>query len=103
MESDKELPEEGRTFNLLKEIGDSIFACVKFTVKVPSFHPEGRLPVLDLNLEVKEDQFIPGFYEKPCASKVVIPYTSAHGQQIDISVMVEEGVRRLQDHSQGLE
>ena len=48
VELDKNIPEDERTFNLLKEISDSIFACVKLTVDVPSFHLDGRLPVLDL-------------------------------------------------------
>ena len=71
VEQDKNIPEDERTFNLLREIGDSIYSCVKFTVDVPSFHQDGRLPVLDPKIEVQN-----GFYEKPCSSEVVIPYTS---------------------------
>ena len=94
VELDKDIPEDERTFNLLKEIGDSIYPCVEFTVDVPSFHLDGRLPVLDLVHEVNNDQFEHGFYEKPCSSEVVIPYSSAHSRKMKMSVMVEEGVRR---------
>ena len=70
---------------------------------VPSFHLDGRLPVPDLKLEVKNGQFEHCFYEKPCASEVVIPYTSAHSRNMKLSVMVEEGVRRLRNHSRGMD
>ena len=103
IEQDKETAEDERTFNLLREIGDSIYPCVKFTIDVPSFHLDGRLPVLDLKLEVKDGKFEHGFFEKACASEVVIPYTSAHSRKMKMSVMVEEGVRRLRNHSRGME
>ena len=103
VEEDKEIPCDERTFKLMKEIGYSMYPCVKFTVDVPSFHLDGRLPLLDLVLEVNNEQFDHGFYEKPCASEVVIPYTSAHSWKIKMSVMVEEGVRRLRNHSRGMD
>ena len=57
VELDKNIPEDERTFNLLKDIGDSIYHCVKFTVDVPSCHLDWRMPVLDLKLEVNNNQF----------------------------------------------
>ena len=59
--------------------------------------------VLDLNLRVVNDQFEHEFFEKPCTSETVIPYTSAHSRKMKMSVLVEEGVRRLRNHSRGLE
>jgi hypothetical protein len=43
------------------------------------------------------------FYQKPCASRLAIPASSAHSKQQKLSVMVEEGLRRLRNHSRGLE
>ena len=34
---------------------------------------------------------------------IVIPYTSAHSRKMKMSVLVEEGVRRLRNHTRGLE
>ena len=34
---------------------------------------------------------------------MVIPFTSAHSQKMKMSVIVEEGVRRLRSHSRGLD
>ena len=61
------------------------------------------LPVLDLNLKVVNGRFEHGFFEKPCTSETVIPYTSAHSRKMKMSVLVEEGVRRLRNHSRELE
>ena len=81
VEQVKETAEDERNFNLLREIGDSIYPCVKFTIDVPSFHLDGRLPVLDLNLELRDGKFEHGFFEKACASEVVIPFTSAQSRK----------------------
>ena len=68
-----------KTFMLLKDIGDSIYSCIKFKVKIPSFHMDGRLPILDLKLEANNDQLEHGFYkkQKTYASVGVVLYTSA--------------------------
>ena len=38
-----------------------------------------------------------------CAAEVVIPYTSAHSRKMKMSIMVEEGVRRLRNGARGLD
>ena len=35
------------------------------------------------------------FYEKPCANKFVIPEQSAHSKKMKMSILVEEGRRRV--------
>ena len=87
----------------MKDIGNSIFDCIQFTIDVPSLNENGRLPVLDLNLRVANNKFEHEFFQKPCTSEIVIPYTSAHSRKMKMSVLVEEGVRRLRNHSRGLE
>ena len=69
----------------------------------PSAHPDKKVPVLDLKVYCKEDQLVHEFYEKPCAAKLVIPFSSAHSRTMKMAVMVEEGIRRLRNHSRGLE
>ena len=63
----------------------------------------GRLAVLDLELEVKNGRIEHGYFEKACTSEVVIPYTSAHSRKMKMSIMVEEGVRRLRNAARGLD
>ena len=103
IEEDEAIPDDERTFNLLMNIGNSIFECVQFTVDVPSKNANGRLAVLDLELEVKNGRIEHGYFEKACTSEVVIPYTSAHSRKMKMSIMVEEGVRRLRNAARGLD
>ena len=41
-------------------------------------------------------------FEKPCASKFVIPEALAHSKKMKMSVLVEEGVRRMRNCSRRL-
>ena len=49
------------------------------------------------------NQIFHEFYEKPCASKMVIPYKSAHSRKMKMAVLVEEVVRRMRNASRGLD
>ena len=77
------------------------FECIQFTIDVPSANPNGRMPVLDLEVAVNGDTVEHGHFEKACAAEVVIPYTSAHSRKMKMSMMVEEGVRRLRNAPEG--
>lgn len=59
-------------------------------------------PVLDLQVYIdKDDKIKYQFFSKPSASKFVIPNKSAHSKQMKMSVLVEEGVRRMRNNSRG--
>ena len=104
VESDKDIPEDVRTMNELRKIANTVFKCVQFTTDCPSNHVERKVSVLDLQLYVGDDGLVKHeFYEKPCASKFAIPSQSAHSKRIKMSVIVEEGLRRLRNCSRGLE
>ena len=89
--------------NIINDFMILIYDCVQFTVDCPSNNDSEKVPVLDLNAYVKEDQVFHEFYEKPCASKMVIPYKSAHSKKMKMAVMVEEGLRRLRNTSRRLD
>ena len=82
---------------------ESSTSCVQFTVDCPSIHQEGKVPILDLNFYTMNNQIFHEFYEKPCASKMVIKYMSAHSRKMKMVVLVEEGVRRMRNASRGLD
>ena len=104
VESDREVPEDERTMEELRKIANTIFKCVQFTTECPSGQEEGKVPVLDLKLYVGEDGLVKHeHYEKPCANDFVIPENSAHGKKMRMSVLVEEGLRRLRNCSRGLD
>ena len=66
-------------------------------------HETKKVPVLDLQVYVEDNKIIHEFYEKPVACKFVIPNSSAHSKSMNMSVLVEEGVRRMRNYSRGLE
>ena len=103
VENDANVPEDVRTMDVLKDIANTIYDCVQFTTDCPSNNQSKKVPCLDLQVYVKEDQIIHEFYEKPCAAKQVIPYQSAHSKKMKMSVLVEEGLRRLRNCSRGLD
>ena len=100
---DDAVSEDARTMNVLRDIANSIYKCVQFTVDVPSNYEDKKVPVLDLQLLVKDNHITHEFFEKPCAAKQVIPCKSAHSRKMKMSVLVEEGLRRLRNNSRGLE
>ena len=107
-DEDMGICEDVRTFRILKEIGDTIFKCVKFTFDCPSLQPskgqnEEMVPVLDLKCYVVGEQFVHEYYEKKTACRYTIPYSSAHSDKMKMAVLVEDGLRRLRNYSQGLE
>ena len=104
VEEDKSVRADARTFEELEKIAGTIFKCLDFTSDSPSSHEEEKVPVLDLKVYVGKEGFIMHeFYEKPVACKFVIPACSVHSKKTKIAVMVEEGVRRLRNFSQGLD
>ena len=103
VENDANVPEDVRTMDVLKDIANTFYDCVQFTTDCPSNNQSKKVPCLDLQVYVKEDQIIHEFYEKPCAAKQVIPYQSAHSKKMKMSVLVEEGLRRLRNCSRGLD
>ena len=103
VEDDEKIPEVERTMNILKDIANTIFDCVQLTVDCTSSHQDGKVPILDLKVYTKDNQIYHEFYEKPCASKMVIPYKSAHSRKMKMAVLVEEGVRRMRNASRGLD
>ena len=99
---DKEKHADQWTFEELRKISNTIYPCIQFTTDTPSSHEAGMCPVLDLQMSVNEDGLLKyKFYSKPCSSKYVIPEKSAHSKPMKMSVLVEEGLRRMRDCSWG--
>ena len=63
---------------------------------------EGKVPVLDMQLYVGNDGVVMyKCYENPCANK--IPQLSAHNKKMKVTLFIEEGPRRLQNCSRGMD
>lgn len=62
---DEKIPEDERTMKVLRDIANSIYKCVQFTIDFPTNYEDMKVPVLDLKLSVQDSQLVHEFYEKP--------------------------------------
>ena len=68
-----------------------------------SLNEGGKLPVLDLEIEVNpEGQIVHRFYSKPMASPYSILYNSALPAKTKRESLLQEGLRRLRNMGQGV-
>ena len=96
IQSDKGIPHDRRTFNLVQQIANKIWKNIQFTVDVPSGCPSGLIPMLDMEVGVSQTgHIIRRFYSKPMNTPFTILSRSAHSWSIKRSTLIQEGVRRL--------
>jgi hypothetical protein len=83
------------TFEVIKQIINTIDPDIQMTGEVPSQSPGGKVPVLDLAMYMKDNRVMFTFYSKPMATRYVIPERSAHPNRVKRTTLIQEGVRRL--------
>ena len=88
------------TREVIQKIANSINPMVKLTIDTPCNYEDGKLPVLDVKVDVneKEDNRIDlEFFEKPTKNPRVIlaSYALSHSQKW--TIMTQECLRRLQN------
>ena len=84
-----------KTMEVMKEMMNSICTWLTFTMEsVDDFG--GKLPTLDLSIWVREDNMIVYiFYQKPMASSMVIQKRSAMPENMRMSTLNQEVIRRM--------
>ena len=96
IQSDKLIPHDRRTFDIVQQIANSIWEHIQFTIEVPSESKNGLIPVLDMQVGINQiGQVTRQFYVKPMNTPYTILARSAHSWQIKRSTLIQEGVRRL--------
>ena len=92
-ESETETEMEGRLAEWLKQIADSILPeVVTMEVDAPTFHDNGRLPILDVEVWVEGgNKIMHSFYKKAVSSKQVVLARSALSNQSKRSILVRRG------------
>ena len=91
---------------------DTIWSFIQVTFDCPGLNENGMVPILDLKVrmeehvevvegvgEVKMQQIVWRFYEKPMNSPYVIMAASAMPQKVKVVTMVQEVLRRLRNMS----
>ena len=96
IQSDKLIPHDKRTFDIVLEIANSIWSNIQFTREVPSESPTGYIPVLDMQVAINQfGQISRRFYSKPMNTPFTILARSVHSWQVKRSTLTQEGVRRM--------
>ena len=96
-EDGQEEPKDKDTANILCGLANTIApGMIKMEVDYPSNHHNGRLPILDLEVWVDEDnKVLHQFYKKSMATTMVVLARSALPASAKRSILVAEGLRRL--------
>ena len=99
MEADRDIPADKRTANFIKTVANTISFMIIMEEECPSNHPSGKMPILDLEVWIKEGRIMHQFYKKPMASRKLVSADSAFSTSKKRSILMEEGMRRLRNCS----
>ena len=104
VEDDRQIEDDIRTFNVIKQIGDGIHTSIKLEVDIPSNHDDRKIPILDLKVWIEEIQNENGskikkimheFYMKEMSSKFVIDADNAMPWKNKITILTQQCLRIL--------
>ena len=97
-ESESRQEAEKRTFEILRQIADSIDKDIQFEEDICSNHDSEMIPVLDLQCGMMDDSTVHfQFYSKPMSSKFTILQRSALGSSTKRNTLFQESLRRLRN------
>ena len=95
--------DEEKSAQKLINIANGLLDGIEMEEDLPSRYEDKKLPILDMKCWISEDGHLEyEHYEKPMASKLVIPARSAHSDNSKRNVHVCELVRRLMNTSRRL-
>ena len=99
IESDEDIPADKRTAELMKEIANTICTYIQVETDYPSKNKEGRMPILDLSVEVVENNILYRHYRKEIANFQVLRETSAMPTKMKRTCLIQEAIRILRNTS----
>ena len=99
IENDRNLDQDFRTANVVKNAANSIFEFLKVKIDCPSLHDDGWMPILDIKAQVESDKIVYQFYKKALSNDRVILANSAMPNNVKQATMANEALRRLRNTS----
>ena len=102
VEADIEVPGDERTANIFLEIGNSVSEFIKLTADFPSKHESGWMPLLDVQVRVRDNQVEHKFYKKDVSNPLLMLANSAMPMKVKRNSLAQEGIRRLRNTSRHL-
>ena len=97
------MQDDARTMHVLMDIANSIDKNIKMEPDYGSKYASGRVPVLDLQVWVDSTNKVQtSFYKKEVSSPFVMLYRSAVSSRTKRTTLLQEGLRRLNNMSEGV-
>ena len=91
------VPGDLRTFRVIKDVGNSIMACINLEIDVPSSNFDNKLPVLDVKVWTEDNKILWEFYKKPISNKMTIHKRTAVPYRDKRQTVLQEALRRLRN------
>ena len=102
VEEDKGVPGDLRTAKIVQEVANSICPFIQTTIDCPSKHPNNLMPILDLEVGVKDDKVVFQHYRKACSNFLVTLASSAMADKQKRVCLTQEVVRASRNCSRNL-
>ena len=90
-----------RTAKVLQEITNTIEECIQLTFDTPEMNNNGKLPVLDLEVWVSDNQVRHSFYKKEVSNEFTPLYKSAVSESMKLNTVFMEAYWRIVNCSPG--
>ena len=88
---DKNIEGDMRTLTIIQEVANKLDEDINVTFDVPSLNDDGRVPILDLKVQVNKDGNVEHvFYRKPMASNLVTHKESAQSMQSKFTILTQD-------------
>ena len=99
MDTDRNIPPDIRTSQIIKDIGNTISPFIKLTVDCPSLNPclDCWMPLLDLCVRMEDNSITYKFYKKTVSNPVLMRQDFAMPDRIKRNALVQEGMQGLRN------
>ena len=97
---DKDKSDSKVTMEVIQEVANSVSPMIKLTVETPCNFQNGKLPVLDIMVNINKGEMNRidfEFFEKPSKNPLVILASSALSFKKKRTILTQEGLRRLRN------
>ena len=102
---EKKKEDEGKnddeiTMEVIRQVAETVDPMIKFTIDVPSYHEDFKIPVLDLNIgmnRAKDNRIDYEFFEKPTRNPTILLAESAINASSKRTILTQECLRRIRN------
>ena len=97
VEEDRSISGDIRTASIMKEMANGISRCIQVEIDCPSLHANKKMPILDLEVWVENNEINFQFYRKPMANTLVLMERSAMSKRMKRVCLMQEVIRILRN------